>query len=132
MRDGGRNGEVNLNAKTCTCKVFQIDELPCSHALAAEAHVTVLKYGLASKFYTSDALLAAYAETVYPVGHEDYWKTTEETTKMIVLPPIMRTPGGRPRKRRIPSQGEEGVRLKCGRCGASGHNRKTCKNPIPV
>ena len=35
VKDGDKDGLVNLSEKTCTCKEFQNDLLPCSHALAA-------------------------------------------------------------------------------------------------
>ncbi|GKG01612.1 hypothetical protein Tco_0306317, partial [Tanacetum coccineum] len=34
-------------------------------------------------------------------------------------------------KARIRSQGEEPVPVRCGRCGARGHNRNSCKETIP-
>ncbi|KAK2647753.1 hypothetical protein Ddye_015242 [Dipteronia dyeriana] len=33
--DGYLNGLVNLSDKTCTCRKFQLDQLPCRHAHAA-------------------------------------------------------------------------------------------------
>ena len=39
VKDGEKNGLVNLSEKTCTCKEFQNDLLPCSHALAAIRYI---------------------------------------------------------------------------------------------
>ena len=44
----------------------------------------------------------------------------------------MRRPTGRQRKERIPSGGEGKRRRQCGQCGDYGHNRKSCKQPIPL
>ncbi|KAK6150869.1 hypothetical protein DH2020_015801 [Rehmannia glutinosa] len=112
--DGDRNAEVDLNARKCTCNVFQLDQLPCAHALAAARKVGMPRYELASQFYTTEALIAAFAEAIYPVGHVDFWNTPEEVSQLTVLPPIMRPPSGRPRKMRILSQGEQKMRRKCG------------------
>lgn len=35
VQDGLLDGQVNLSAKTCTCKVFDLSGIPCAHALAA-------------------------------------------------------------------------------------------------
>ncbi|KAK2658017.1 hypothetical protein Ddye_011069 [Dipteronia dyeriana] len=35
VKDGGKDGLVNLIERTCTCQEFQIYMLPCKHALAA-------------------------------------------------------------------------------------------------
>ncbi|KAK6145303.1 hypothetical protein DH2020_022123 [Rehmannia glutinosa] len=50
--DGDRNAEVDLNARKCTCNMFQLDQLPCAHALAAARKVGMPRYELASQFYT--------------------------------------------------------------------------------
>ncbi|KAK6158976.1 hypothetical protein DH2020_006290 [Rehmannia glutinosa] len=96
--DGDRNTEIDLNARKCTCNVFQLDQLPCTHALAAARKVGMPRYELDSQFYTTEALIAAYAETIFLVGHVDFWNTPEEVSQLNVLPPIMRPPSGRPRK----------------------------------
>ncbi|KAK2659059.1 hypothetical protein Ddye_005592 [Dipteronia dyeriana] len=33
VKDGGLDGHVDLTAKTCTCKEFDVDQIPCAHAL---------------------------------------------------------------------------------------------------
>ncbi|TXG73466.1 hypothetical protein EZV62_002045 [Acer yangbiense] len=35
VKDGNKDGLVNLSEKTCSCMKFQVDKLPCCHALAA-------------------------------------------------------------------------------------------------
>ena len=35
VKDGNKDGLVNLSEKTCSCMKFQVDKLPCRHALAA-------------------------------------------------------------------------------------------------
>ncbi|KAK6122111.1 hypothetical protein DH2020_044147 [Rehmannia glutinosa] len=130
--DGQKNAVVDLNGKTCTCRRFQLDQMACAHALAATSKINVPKFGLACPYYTSEYLLQAYAEPIYPVGHEDYWKTPEEVSSTIILAPIMRRPSGRPRKLRIASQREEVVAKKSKHCKKTGHNCRTCKNPAPT
>ena len=59
---------VNIHNLTCTCRVFDIDRLPCVHAIAAVSYARVRVYTLASHYYTKDFYMLAYTETIYPVG----------------------------------------------------------------
>ncbi|CAN6573105.1 unnamed protein product [Malus baccata var. baccata] len=43
---------VHLNAKSCTCRRFDLDQLPL--------------YTMCSKFYTANAIVLAYAEPIWP------------------------------------------------------------------
>ncbi|KAL5554741.1 hypothetical protein UlMin_042142 [Ulmus minor] len=36
--DGGKNGVVDLQSRTCSCKRFQLEQLPCVHAMIAIRH----------------------------------------------------------------------------------------------
>ncbi|KAK6122066.1 hypothetical protein DH2020_044189 [Rehmannia glutinosa] len=117
--------------ENCTRKPLK-NSVRTGHSCVAPSKINLPKFGLASPYYTSEYLVQAYAEPIYPVGHEDYWKTPEEVSNTIILAPIMRRPSGRPRKLRIASQGEEVVAKKCKRCKKTGHNRRTCKNPAPT
>ncbi|KAA0062580.1 MuDRA-like transposase [Cucumis melo var. makuwa] len=97
---------VNLQTKECTCKEFQAEQLPCSHAIAAARDRNINVYSLCANYYTNECLLAAYAEAVYPVGNQSDWKTSEDYVHMTVLPPKVVKRVGRPKKKRIPNVGE--------------------------
>ncbi|XP_052292000.1 uncharacterized protein LOC127900805 [Citrus sinensis] len=133
VKDGDLNDHVNILDKTCSCREFQLDQLPCEHALAVCRYQETLSvYDMCSRYYSSEAWVAAYAETIYPVGTEEEWEVSEEVQSNEVLPPVEKRKKGRPQQIRIPSQGEEKLRRKCGRCGSQGHNRLTCSVPIPL
>ena len=34
VKDGDLDGHVNILKKTCSCREFRLDHLPCEHALA--------------------------------------------------------------------------------------------------
>ncbi|KAL4026414.1 hypothetical protein IC575_014844 [Cucumis melo] len=130
VKDLDKEEVVNLQIKECTCKEFQAEQLPCSHAIAAARDRNINVYSLCANYYTNECLLAAYAETVYPVGNQSDWKTSEHYVHMSVLPSKVVKRVGRPKKKRIPSVGEAPKLHKCGRCKQIGHNRLTCTNPI--
>ncbi|XP_038704741.1 uncharacterized protein LOC120000684 [Tripterygium wilfordii] len=113
VRDGFGDGEVNFHDKTCTCRKFQMQQLPCVHALAACRFRNVTVHFLCSWYYTNEAIMVAYAEPIYTVSLENQRIASQDR---VLLPPDTRRSGGRPRERRIPSAGETmAVRL-CGRC----------------
>ncbi|GMN52671.1 hypothetical protein TIFTF001_021815 [Ficus carica] len=102
---GDCNACVNLTTRSCTCRVFDIDKIPCIHAIAA-------------------------AETIYPVPPESQWHNIPEEVRAIkVAAPNVEMFRGRPRLTRFPSQGECIVKkYKCASCGQKGHNSKKCPN----
>ena len=132
VRDGDKGGIVNLNTRTCTCRVFDLDQLPCAHALAVCGKIRFDYKVLCSHMYTTTAWVSTYAESIHPVGHQSDWIVPMDIGNRVVLPPVTKRPSGRPRSERIRSVGEHVVRKKCGRCHNYGHNRKTCKNAIPI
>ncbi|KAA0053232.1 MuDRA-like transposase [Cucumis melo var. makuwa] len=130
VKDLDKEEVVNLQTKECTCKEFQVEQLPCSHAIAAVRDRNINVYSLCANYYTNECLLAAYAEVVYPVGNQSDWKTSEDYVHMTVLPPKVVKKVGRLKKKRIPSVGEAPKWHKSGRCKQIGHNRLMCTNPI--
>ncbi|CAA3004504.1 FAR1-RELATED SEQUENCE 5-like [Olea europaea subsp. europaea] len=122
-----RSFVVNLESKTCVCREFQVDQLPCSHALAAINMCKLSAYDYCSGYYKKEALSASYAATVHPLGNESCWVVPDEIKDRIILPPKWRRRSGRPRKRRNPKKTTKG---RCSRCKEYGHNRKTCQNTI--
>ncbi|CAL2229754.1 unnamed protein product [Prunus armeniaca] len=102
--DGHMDGLVDLTNNTCSCRKFQLEQLPCKHVVAV-------------------------CRFLKPHG---MWDIPEDVRSRVVLPPIARVMPGRRKKIRIPSQGEGTIRRKCSRCGSAGHNKSTCKNTIPV
>ena len=119
---------VNIHERTCSCKRFDIDEVPCCHALAVIAKRHLKCYDYCSKYYKTETMRATYQQTVHPLPNESEWHLPENLD-ILVLPPKSRKPPGRPRKKRVKSHGEPPVKLNCNRCGKPGHNRRTCRNP---
>ena len=128
--DGDNLFIVNLKDKTCSCRRFDLDQIPCRHALAVIAKKRLGAYSYCSHYYTKEELLASYEETIRPLGNPKTWSIPNEVKSMEVLPPVSaEKSGSRSRRKRTPPAGEEPPQVKCGRCNKYGHNRKTCKNP---
>ncbi|XP_022847562.1 uncharacterized protein LOC111370091 [Olea europaea var. sylvestris] len=119
---------VNLEARTCSCREFDLKKLPYKHALAVAKFKGISCCSLCSLYYISASWKQAYAECIYPVTNEADWEISNQPK---VLPPLSnRRQSGRPKNRRIPSRGEGRKTRKCSRCGQRGHNRLTCKNTL--
>ncbi|KAL1220822.1 hypothetical protein V5N11_000309 [Cardamine amara subsp. amara] len=78
----------------------------------------------------------AYSNVVMHVPNAAEMDATNSNENYDMLPPVSKQPAGRPRKRRIPSAGENMPSKKrgkrtCSRCGGEGHNRATCTYGIP-
>ncbi|KAJ4716950.1 MuDR family transposase [Melia azedarach] len=46
---------VDIRAKQCSCKYLDIQQLPCSHSLAACQHIRLSHHSLCSHYYTTNA-----------------------------------------------------------------------------
>ncbi|KAL4017276.1 hypothetical protein IC575_024954 [Cucumis melo] len=82
VKDLDKEEVVNLQTKECTCKEFQAEQLPCSHAILARRVRNINVYSLCANYYTNECLLAAYARPL-PIGNHD-WKTSEDYVHMTV------------------------------------------------
>ncbi|KAL5562716.1 hypothetical protein UlMin_032463 [Ulmus minor] len=130
--DGYKKGLVDLDRWTCSCRRFQLDQLPCVHAMITIRHRKRDVYEFCSDYYSSAYWKATYATVIYPLPHQGDWVIPNEVRENRVLPPLFRSVTGRRRKSRIPFVVEMVHRHKCSQCRQSRHHRKTCKNPIPL
>ncbi|GMN23749.1 hypothetical protein TIFTF001_051327 [Ficus carica] len=59
---------VDMSERTCTCRRFQVDQIPYPHAIAVYTHRRIDPYNYCSNYYTKDYLYACYAHVVHPIG----------------------------------------------------------------
>ncbi|GMN45026.1 hypothetical protein TIFTF001_014208, partial [Ficus carica] len=108
---------VDMSERTCTCRRFQLDQIPCPHVMAVCNHRRIDPYNYCSNYYTKDYLYGCYSSVIHPISSTDGWDVPEEVRSQIVNPPKTKRGPGRPRVRRILSQGEEHKSIRC-----DGHN----------
>ncbi|XP_024014500.1 uncharacterized protein LOC112088451 [Eutrema salsugineum] len=89
----GKSYLVNLDTKSCGCHMFDIDKIPCVHAIAAtiammrtssrrrDLHI----FDLCSRYYLIDTWAMAYHRTIYMVPHHSTWIIPEENDSMSHL-----------------------------------------------
>ncbi|XP_022887876.1 uncharacterized protein LOC111403554 [Olea europaea var. sylvestris] len=123
---------VDIEKQTCTCKMLQVDLLPCPHALAVIANTKRDPYTFCSYYYIRDAYLNAYKDSIYPVGNPSEWTLPKDVLHEIVLAPNQKRSCGRPTEKRKRSSREGKPIVKCGHCGGYGHNRRRCSSLVPL
>ena len=83
-------------------------------------------------YYKREMLIELYSGHISPVGHPEDWQVPNSVTSQVVNAPVVRTPSGRPKNKRIPSAGEKRKRRHqvCSTCKQHGHNRVNCNNHV--
>ncbi|XP_010544487.1 PREDICTED: uncharacterized protein LOC104817109 [Tarenaya hassleriana] len=112
----GRKYLVKIGDRSCSCRVFDIDKIPCSHAIAALHKVGKANMipDLCSPYYLRESWGHAYETTVYPVPDCCEWSIDNpDVANCVVLPPIMEETrkSGRPKQNRYPGPGESRKRI---------------------
>ncbi|XP_070004214.1 uncharacterized protein [Nicotiana sylvestris] len=130
--DGVRRYIVCLENKKCSCGQFQLDELPCPHALAALRQRDESFEEYCSPYYTRANLLRTYEIPVNLLSDESKWNVPQHITEEVVnLPKGEKRQPGRPQKERYKTYDEinsKKYKVSCGNCGGEGHNKRSYKN----
>ena len=128
----GNRFVVDLNARACTCKYFDIRGIMCSHAIACIQWIRHDSATLVSDWFKKDAYKAAYSRGIPPMNGLNLWNENEG---VCVFPHVVRRQPGRPKQRRRVVIGErdigsilskKGIPQTCSICHEVGHNRKSC------
>nr|XP_009778339.1 PREDICTED: uncharacterized protein LOC104227732 [Nicotiana sylvestris] len=95
-----RRNIVYMQKRECSCKRFQVDEIPCPHAMAVldYTHMEAPKY--CSAYYTKEYFKKTYEVSVNPLPDETTWDFPTKVLDNVVLPPIVKGKPGRPTKSR--------------------------------
>ncbi|XP_062086427.1 uncharacterized protein LOC133792534 [Humulus lupulus] len=62
---------IDLGQRQCPCRVFDIDQPPCVHALASYEQAGIEVYDLCSNYYKLETWALAYVYTIYPVPQQE-------------------------------------------------------------
>ena len=125
---------VNLRDKKRTCRRFDLEKMPCKHAIAAAEKMNISCISLCHLYYHRSYLYNSYATAIMPryfsVPVPEYFAIK------VCSPPLCKQQPWRPKKSRVKPCLEIALEKKrarkqnaCGNCNEVGHNRKTCKLP---
>ncbi|XP_075112196.1 uncharacterized protein LOC107774503 [Nicotiana tabacum] len=130
--DGVKWYIVCLEKKKYSCDQFQLEELPCAHALAALRHKNETYENYCSPHYTRESLLHTYEIPINPLPDESKWNVPQHILDEVVNPLTGdKKQSGRPQKERYKTYDEiksKKYKVSCGNCGGEGHNKRSCKN----
>ncbi|CAL8088399.1 unnamed protein product [Prunus armeniaca] len=99
---GGEFG-VDLRAKTCSCKRWDLCGIPCPHAISAIFQRNEDIEDNVDKLYKKEGYLKTYGPIIGPVPSIDQWP---RSSLPAIKPPNFRIQPGRTRKVRTKEPGE--------------------------
>ncbi|XP_042028005.1 uncharacterized protein LOC121775097 [Salvia splendens] len=82
---------VNMRDFTCSCRLWQLTGIPCTHAIA-----TINKNGddvtrFVSRYYLKSTMIMLYENVLYPINGVDNWpKSTSDGVLELAPPQIKR------------------------------------------
>ncbi|CAH9088450.1 unnamed protein product [Cuscuta europaea] len=123
---------VNLEARTCTCRKWDLSGIPCCHAISCIFFMNETPENYVHTCYTKDTYLKMYSGGIAPLTGERHWPKVD----MPIDPPPIKIGPGRPRKNRMKSPHENpkkpgkltkhGVEMSCSVCKSKDHNKRKC------
>ncbi|XP_010682513.2 uncharacterized protein LOC104897351 [Beta vulgaris subsp. vulgaris] len=123
---------VDLEAKSCTCRKWDLTGIPYCHVVASIFFCRGDAEDFVDLVYTRENYLRSYDGSIPPLVSERHWPLV---TSPLIAPPIKVGPG-RPRicRRKDPHENpkkpgrltKHGVKRTCTICKLNGHNKRTC------
>ncbi|XP_074356565.1 uncharacterized protein LOC141696302 [Apium graveolens] len=133
MSDGGYQMVVDLEAKRCACRKWEISGIPCYHACACIAWSKKNYEEYIHACYSKDSFLATYNHILDPICGEEEWDATDYPKP---LPPVLKVQTGRPKKSRNKTNDattpgatrlkRQNTKVRCSYCTEYSHNMRTC------
>ncbi|KAH0652858.1 hypothetical protein KY289_030536 [Solanum tuberosum] len=85
---------VDLQRRTCTCRILDLDKIPCPHAMPAlrvhyGADFGNQIYEYSSPYYSVEKYIMAYCEEIHPVPPEDSWIVPLDVIEREIPPPYV-------------------------------------------
>ncbi|CAH9146031.1 unnamed protein product [Cuscuta epithymum] len=125
---------VDLAARTCTCRRWDMSGIPCCHAIACIFFLHHEPEDYVESCYKREVYLRAYAGSIPPIEGERHWPRIE----CPLYPPPIKIGPGRPRVNRKKDPFEDpkksgkltkhGMEITCSICQTKSHNKRRCPN----
>ncbi|XP_060178145.1 uncharacterized protein LOC132608090 [Lycium barbarum] len=100
VNDKARRFIIDLKKKTCSCWMFQMDEIPCPHAWAVLKSKSLMPDEYCSDLFKPKTVIKTYDVPVDPLPDESEWNIPKNICDEFVLPPRYKRPLGRSKKKR--------------------------------
>lgn len=133
---------VDVVARNCTCRKWEITGIPCKHAVATNWNMCINGMDVEAietwvhPCYWLDTWKQVYSFKIEPINGNSMWRKCSVPTTLT--PPVHHKQIGRPRKKRKRSANEDTRIVKngklsrcfrsvtCSKCGKKGHNKNGC------
>ena len=122
VRKGSYLFRVDEPNRKCSCRMWQLSGLPCSHAIACIFKLNKFDEEYVPKCFKKDRYLLAYSQYMKRVDGIDFWPDCSHLSR--ILGPLPKKMPGRPRKKRIRVSPENNSNSKVSRAGVE----MTCPN----
>ncbi|KAL0361103.1 UNVERIFIED_CONTAM: hypothetical protein Sradi_3794800 [Sesamum radiatum] len=128
---------VDVLQSSCSCRRCDLTGIPCRHANSTIWCKNEEPETYVHHCYRVSTYLKAYEPAILPLTSQEFWPKCDLPPP---LPPTYENRLGRPKKMRRRESDEppaatnptkmrkSGKSMKCGICGGTGHNSRTCKN----
>ncbi|XP_012851021.1 PREDICTED: uncharacterized protein LOC105970742 [Erythranthe guttata] len=119
------NAVVDLGERTCSCRLWQINGFPCTHAVIfVELRCGLAAYDYIDRWYHRSTFKESYSGSIIP-----FVRQVSDLHVAVIGPPEVKPTRGPPKRKRIPSHGECVPRkMTFSRCKAQvNHNKNTCR-----
>ncbi|CAH9129598.1 unnamed protein product [Cuscuta epithymum] len=119
---------VDIDQWDCSCKGWQLNGIPCCHAIAVFEWIGSSPYVYCSRYFTTECYRLTYVESINPVPNVEKLDVTDEQQMVVlVTPPPNKRPPGRPKMKQADPMDIIKRQLQCSKCKGLGHNKKTCE-----
>ncbi|XP_049402862.1 uncharacterized protein LOC125866619 isoform X2 [Solanum stenotomum] len=118
---------VDIDNWNCTCKAWQLNGLPCCHAIAVLERLGRSPYEYCSRYFTTESYHLTYSESINPIPLLEKPVIAEVDMEILVSPPPTKRPPGRPKMKQPDTVDILKRQLQCSKCKGLGHNKKTCE-----
>ena len=126
---------VDIDKHECSCFKWQVTGIPCAHAIQCIYFLKRKPEEFVNPYFHKDKYLVTYSYFLQPLNGQNMWP---KTNFVPPLPPVVRRPPGRPKRKRrrdedetqIPHQGRlrrTGTMIRCEKCNLIGHNSRICR-----
>ncbi|EXB30280.1 hypothetical protein L484_020920 [Morus notabilis] len=124
---------VNLDARSCSCRKWDLSGIPCAHVIVCiwNRHEDPEQY--VDPCYKKEAYMKIYCNQIYPITNQEDWP---HSGNIPMTKPIYKKQAGRPPRLRRLEHDElihhrgmkmrrHYVKVKCGKCGCKKNARRT-------
>ncbi|KAG9452146.1 hypothetical protein H6P81_005050 [Aristolochia fimbriata] len=119
---------VNIMLKECSCRSFQIYQVPCVHAIAVCGAIHYDIHQMTSAYYYASTNARVYERPFDVPTRRNSWVQDGR----VVLPPGPKRTPGRPMSTRIQNsmdwRDDDRGRYLCSNCKQPGHNKRACRD----